>query len=113
MHLGKPVSWVEDRRESLVASTNCREHHYEITGYADEKGRLLAIECEATVMGRLFNLSFSACLEAAQIASILRDPMTFRALSAGPGALRLTNPRSCRTEVWQEQGLFRVGDTFG
>lgn len=40
-----PVRWLEDCREHLTANANCREHHYEITGYAAEDGTLLAIDC--------------------------------------------------------------------
>jgi len=75
MKLDVPVRWLEDRREALVASANCREHHYEITGYADRDGRLLGIECEATVdSGAYSSYPFSACLEAAQVSSILPGP---------------------------------------
>ncbi len=28
---GRPVRWLEDRREQLTANANCREHHYDIT----------------------------------------------------------------------------------
>ena len=35
MRRGHPVRWIEDRREQLTASANCREHHYNITVYAD------------------------------------------------------------------------------
>ena len=38
--LKKPFRWVEDRREHLTAGANTREHHYLITAYADERGRL-------------------------------------------------------------------------
>ncbi|MFO0996999.1 MAG: xanthine dehydrogenase family protein molybdopterin-binding subunit [Alphaproteobacteria bacterium] len=70
--LGRPVRWLEDRRESLTASANCREHHYRITAYAKRDGTLLAIDCEATVdSGAYSSYPFSACLEAAQIASLL------------------------------------------
>ena len=31
MRLGRPVRWLEDRREQLSADANCREHHYDIT----------------------------------------------------------------------------------
>src|ERR1700728_3726931 len=37
---GYTVRWIEDRREHLTASANCREHHYKITVYADRDGRL-------------------------------------------------------------------------
>jgi carbon-monoxide dehydrogenase large subunit len=73
--LGRPVRWIEDRREQLSASANCREHHYELTLYADVKGRILGIDCEATVdSGAYSSYPFSACLEAAQVSSILPGP---------------------------------------
>ncbi len=75
MRLGHPVRWLEDRREQLVAGANCREHHYDITLYAERDGRLLAIDCEATVdAGAYSSYPFSACLEGAQVASILPGP---------------------------------------
>ena len=78
MKSGHPVRWVEDRREHLTASANCREHHYRITGYADRDGRLRGIDCEATVdSGAYSAYPFSACLEAAQVASILPGPYDF------------------------------------
>jgi aerobic carbon-monoxide dehydrogenase large subunit len=78
MHSGHPVRWIEDRREHLTAGSNCREHHYRITGYADKDGRLLGIDCEATVdSGAYSAYPFSACLEAAQVASILPGPYDF------------------------------------
>jgi carbon-monoxide dehydrogenase large subunit len=77
--LGKPVRWLEDRREHLIGSANCREHHYAITGYADKDGRILGVDCEATVdSGAYSSYPFSACLEAAQVASILPGPYDFQ-----------------------------------
>jgi carbon-monoxide dehydrogenase large subunit len=70
--LGLPLRWIEDRREGLAANANCREHHYVLTAYADGDGRLLALDCEATVdAGAYSAYPFSACLEAGQIGSIL------------------------------------------
>jgi aerobic carbon-monoxide dehydrogenase large subunit len=67
-----PLRWLEDRREGLSANANCREHHYILTAYADRSGRLLALDCEATVdSGAYSAYPFSACLEAGQIGSIL------------------------------------------
>ena len=43
MQRGCPVRWIEDRREHLTASANCREHHYKITVYADRDGKLRAM----------------------------------------------------------------------
>jgi carbon-monoxide dehydrogenase large subunit len=74
-HLGHPVRWIEDRREQLTGNANCREHQYEVTAYAASDGRLLAIDAEATVdAGAYSAYPFSACLEAAQVASILPGP---------------------------------------
>ena len=71
-HFGFPVRWIEDRRENLTAGADCREHHYSLTAYADADGRLLALDCEATVdAGAYSAYPFSACLEAGQIGSIL------------------------------------------
>jgi carbon-monoxide dehydrogenase large subunit len=79
-HLGHPVRWIEDRREQLAGNANCREHDYDITAYADAGGRLLAVECEATVDAGAYSIyPFSACLEAAQVASILPGPYLMNA----------------------------------
>ena len=73
--LGHPVRWIEDRREQLAGNANCREHHYDLTAYADASGKLLAVECAATVDAGAYSIyPFSSCLEAAQIASILPGP---------------------------------------
>ena len=73
--IGKPVRWIEDRREQLVANTNCREHDYDITVYAHADGKLIGVDCDATVDSGAYSLyPFSACLEAAQVGSILPGP---------------------------------------
>ncbi len=70
--IGRPLKWLEDRRENLINGADCREHHYLLTAYADANGRLLALDCEATVdSGAYSAYPFSACLEAGQIGSIL------------------------------------------
>jgi carbon-monoxide dehydrogenase large subunit len=88
MRLGRPVRWIEDRLEQLTANANCREHHYEVTAWADKEGRLLGALVDATVdAGAYSSYPFSACLEAAQIGSIFPGPYTlprfsFRTVSA-------------------------------
>lgn len=72
---GTPLRWIEDRREGLSAQANCREHHYDITVHADHDGTILALDCEAHVdVGAYSAYPFSACLEGAQIGSILPGP---------------------------------------
>jgi len=82
MRLGRPVRWLEDRFEQLSASANCREHHYVITAWADRAGKLLGVACEAIVdAGAYSSYPFGACLEAAQVGSILPGPYVLPLLS--------------------------------
>ena len=105
---GRPVCWIEDRREQLAANANCREHHYEITAYADAKGNLLAVECEATVdAGAYSAYPFSACLEAAQVASILPGPYDF------PGfRCRTWSSATNKPPILPYRGVARTGVCF-
>ena len=75
MHCGHPVRWIEDCREHLTANANCRDHHYHVTAYADAHGKILGLEVEASVdSGAYSAYPFSACLEGAQVVSILPGP---------------------------------------
>jgi carbon-monoxide dehydrogenase large subunit len=108
MHCGHPVRWIEDRREHLTAGANCREHHYRITGYADRDGRLLGIDCEATVdSGAYSAYPFSACLEAAQIASILPGPYDFPAYRC-----RTYSVATNKCPILPYRGVARTGVCF-
>jgi CO/xanthine dehydrogenase Mo-binding subunit len=42
--LGRPVKWVEDRREHLMATNHSRQQHHRIRAAVDREGRLLAID---------------------------------------------------------------------
>lgn len=80
MQLDCPVRWLEDSREHLTAAANCREHHYEITAFADSSGRLLGLDAVVTVDSGAYSVyPFSACLEAAQVGSILPGAYDFEA----------------------------------
>ncbi|MCL6286070.1 xanthine dehydrogenase family protein molybdopterin-binding subunit [Ruegeria sp. 2012CJ41-6] len=73
--LKRPVRWVEDRREHLVAGANTRQHHYKLKAYADDRGKLLGIDAEITVdIGAYSVWPFTACLEAAQAGGNLPGP---------------------------------------
>ena len=75
LRCGYPVRWLEDRREHLTANANCREHHYNITAYADDDGRLLAVDAECIVdSGAYSAYPFTAAIEASQVSAILPGP---------------------------------------
>jgi carbon-monoxide dehydrogenase large subunit len=77
-HTGQAVRWLEDCREHLTGNANCREHHYRITGFADRDGRLLAVDCEASVDAGAYSVyPTSSALEAAQVTSLLPGPYDF------------------------------------
>jgi carbon-monoxide dehydrogenase large subunit len=108
MRCGHPVRWIEDRREHLTAGANCREHYYRITGYADRDGRLLGIDCEATVdSGAYSAYPFSACLEAAQVASILPGPYDFPAYRC-----RTFSVATNKCPILPYRGVARTGVCF-
>src|ERR1700728_669934 len=105
---GYTVRWIEDRREHLTASANCREHHYKITVYADRDGRLRGIDCEATVdSGAYSSYPFSACLEAAQVVSILPGPYRMPAYRC-----RTYSAATNKCPILPYRGVARTGVCF-
>lgn len=75
MRVDYPLRWLEDRREMLVANANCREHHYNLTAYADKSGKILAFDAKAAVdTGAYSAYPFTAAIEASQVAAILPGP---------------------------------------
>jgi carbon-monoxide dehydrogenase large subunit len=108
MRLGHPLRWIEDRREHLTAGANCREHHYLITAYAEADGRLLAIDAEATVDSGAYSIyPFSACLEAAQVSSILPGPYDFPVYRC-----RTWSVASNKSPIMPYRGVARTGVCF-
>jgi carbon-monoxide dehydrogenase large subunit len=108
MRLGRAVRWIEDRREHLSANANCREHHYEITGYADANGRLIAVDCDATVdCGAYSSYPFSACLEPGQVVSILPGPYRLEKFRCRTWAVATNKP-----PILPYRGVARAGVCF-
>ena len=106
--LGRPIRWIEDRREHLITGANCREHYYEVTGYAAADGELLALDCEALVdSGAYSNYPFSACLEAAQVVSILPGPYKLRGYRCKAVAVATNKPA-----ILPFRGVARTGVCF-
>src|SRR5262249_8878169 len=46
MRLGRPVKWIEDRREHLICANHSRHQHHRVRAAVDAQGRLLGIEDE-------------------------------------------------------------------
>ena len=74
----RPFRYIEDRREHLVAGANCREHEYDLTAYADARGKLLALDAKVVVDGGAYsNWPFTIGLEPGQITGNLPGPYAF------------------------------------
>ncbi len=70
-----PIRYLEDRREHLTAAANAREHHYTVTAYTDQRGKILAIDAVVHVdVGAYSVWPFTSCLEAAQAGGNLPGP---------------------------------------
>jgi carbon-monoxide dehydrogenase large subunit len=46
LRLGRPVKWIEDRRENLMACNHSRQQRHRVRAAVDDRGRILAIDDE-------------------------------------------------------------------
>jgi aerobic carbon-monoxide dehydrogenase large subunit len=75
----RPFRFIEDRREHLIAGANTRQHHYELTAYADKNGRLLALDAQVLIDGGAYSAwPFTIGLETGQALGNLPGPYDFR-----------------------------------
>lgn len=75
MKIGRPVRWIEDRREHFIASPHAREHRYKLVAYADKAGRILGIEAEVMVDAGAYSVwPWTAAMEAGMAAGIMTGP---------------------------------------
>jgi carbon-monoxide dehydrogenase large subunit len=70
-----PFRYIEDRREHLIAGANARQHHYDMTVYADRNGRLLALDAHIIIDGGAYSAwPFTTALEPGQAIGNLPGP---------------------------------------
>ena len=75
MRLGRPVKWVEQRREGFLASAHARDHHYAVRAGFDAEGRLLAMDVRATCNAGAYSVyPWTAGLEALMAGGLLTGP---------------------------------------
>jgi carbon-monoxide dehydrogenase large subunit/6-hydroxypseudooxynicotine dehydrogenase subunit gamma len=89
LRLGRPVKWIEDRREHLIAANHSRSQRHKVRAATDADGRILAIEDEFFHDQGGYVRTHAATvpdLAAAMLPGPYRVP-AYRAL----GHLRLTN----------------------
>ena len=80
--LGRPVKWVEDRREHFVATHHSREHRHKVTAYFDDDGTILALEADIAVdMGAYSVFPWTATMDGGMAMGILPGPYRIREYS--------------------------------
>jgi carbon-monoxide dehydrogenase large subunit len=73
--LGRPVKWVEDRREHLLTAHHAREHVHEATLYFDDEGIVDALEAKIVVnMGPYSVFPWTATMDTGMAMGILPGP---------------------------------------
>ncbi|HZQ13223.1 MAG TPA: molybdopterin cofactor-binding domain-containing protein, partial [Pseudolabrys sp.] len=95
LRLGRPVKWIEDRREHLIAANHSREQQHRVRAAVDADGHILAIDDEFFHDQGGYVRTHAATvpdLAAAMLPGPYRVP-SYRAI----GHVRLTNKTPCGT----------------
>jgi CO/xanthine dehydrogenase Mo-binding subunit len=95
MRLGRPVKWIEDRREHLICANHSRQQTHKIKAAVDRDGRLLAIDDEYWHDQGAY-IRTHATRVAMMICGILPGPYRVGAYRAA-GHFRLTNKTPAAT----------------
>ncbi len=75
MRLGRPVKWIEQRREAMLASAHARDHHYAVRAGFDAGGRLLALDVRAVCNAGAYSVTpWTAGIEALMAGGLLTGP---------------------------------------
>jgi CO/xanthine dehydrogenase Mo-binding subunit len=91
----KPIKWIEDRREHLIAANHSRQQHHKIRAAIDVEGHILGIEDEFFHDNGAYMRTHAATvpdLAAAMLPGPYKVP-AYRAV----GHIRLTNKTPCGT----------------
>jgi len=86
---GRPVKWIEDRREHLIASIHARDHVHTVEAYLDADAMLLGLKADITVdVGAYSTWPFTAGGDPGMVAKVMPGPYhlpayeaTFRAVA--------------------------------
>ena len=75
MRLGRPVKWVELRREGFLASAHARDHHYAVRAGFDRDGRLLVLDARVACNAGAYSVfPWTAGIEALMAGGLLAGP---------------------------------------
>lgn len=81
LRLGRPVRWVEDRHENLLASIQAHDNRVDLRAAVTGEGRLLAVEARLECDAGAYSVyPFSASLEPSTASSALFAPYALEAI---------------------------------
>ena len=80
---GRPIKWIEDRREHLIASIHARDHEHTLEAYLTSDGHLLGLKADITVdVGAYSTWPFTASGDPGMVAKVMPGPYDFSAYEA-------------------------------
>jgi carbon-monoxide dehydrogenase large subunit len=87
LKLGRPVRWIEDRRENLMAGIHAHDNEVVMRAAVTGEGRFLAVEAEVLCDAGAYSVyPFSASLEPATVGSAIFAPYALEALTVRTSA---------------------------
>ena len=95
LRLGRPIKWIEDRREHLMAANQSRQQHFRVRAAVDADGRLRAIDGEFFHDQGAYVRTHAATVPDLA-AAMLPGPYRMAAYRM-VGRIRLTNKTPCGT----------------
>jgi carbon-monoxide dehydrogenase large subunit len=79
----RPVKWIEDRREHLIASVHAREHVHTLEAYVTADGKVLGLKADITVdVGAYSVWPFTAGSDPGMVAKVLPGPYQLQGYEA-------------------------------
>ena len=79
----RPVKWIEDRREHLIASIHAREHVHTLEAYVAADGKVLGLKADITVdVGAYSVWPFTAASDPGMVAKVMPGPYDLAAYEA-------------------------------
>jgi len=95
LRMQRPVKWIEDRREHLIAANHSRQQHHHVRAAVDPDGRILALEDEIFYDQGAYMRTHAATVPDLA-AAMLPGPYRIPAYRAN-AYIRLTNKTPCGT----------------
>ncbi|MGD9943495.1 MAG: xanthine dehydrogenase family protein molybdopterin-binding subunit [Burkholderiaceae bacterium] len=108
LKLRRPVRWLEDRREHLIAAANTREQIYRVTAHADARGRVLALEADIDIDAGAYSVyPFTNLLDAGMAVGNMTGPYDIARYRGRARAVATNKP-----PVAPYRGVARPGACF-